>query len=83
MCVNLTMSMTLRFPKEKAMALGGVATGSMNAREAAMVQGSITYSGWILIATACKKHSTGKYMEKLCVYTCVCVCVCMWISSYH
>lgn len=46
------MSMTLSFPKENAMALGGVATGSMKAREAAMVHGSITYSGCILIAMA-------------------------------
>lgn len=46
------MSMTLRFPNAKAMALGGVATGSMNANEAAMVQGSITYSGCILIVVA-------------------------------
>lgn len=37
--------MTLRFPKEKAIALGGVATGSMKAKDAAMVQGSITYRG--------------------------------------
>ncbi|KAK0134984.1 Protein unc-119 A [Merluccius polli] len=36
---NLTMSMTLRFPKEKAMALGGVATGSMKASDAEMVHG--------------------------------------------
>lgn len=42
MYANLTISRTLRFPKEKAMALGGVATGSMKAREAAIVQGSIT-----------------------------------------
>lgn len=42
MYVNLTISRTLRCPKEKAMALGGVATGSMKAREAAMVQGIIT-----------------------------------------
>lgn len=50
--------MTLRFPNEKAMALGGVATGSMKARDAAMVQGSITYRGWIRIAWACKtQHS--------------------------
>lgn len=48
----LTMSMTLRSPKEKAMALGGVATGSIKAREAATVQGSITYSGCSLIAVA-------------------------------
>lgn len=46
------MSTTLRFPKEKAMALGGVATGSIKAREAEMVQGSITYSGCSLIAVA-------------------------------
>lgn len=51
-CINLTMSMTLSFPNEKAMALGGVATGNMKAREAAMVHGSITYSGCILIDTA-------------------------------
>lgn len=46
------MSMTLSFPKENAMALGGVATGSMKAREAAMVHGSITYNGCSLIAVA-------------------------------
>ncbi len=34
------------------MALGGVATGSMKASEAAMVQGNMTYSGCILIAVA-------------------------------
>lgn len=50
--ISLTMSKTLSFPNEKAMALGGVATGNMKAREAAMVHGSITYSGWILIAMA-------------------------------
>ena len=38
----LTISDTLRPPKEKTMALGGVATGSMKAREAARVQGSMT-----------------------------------------
>ena len=61
-CVNLTISRTLSFPKEKAMALGGVATGSMKAREAAMVQGSITYSGCTLIAVAYKtnQHNTVK-----------------------
>lgn len=48
----LTMSMTLRLPKEKAMALGGVATGSIKARLEAKVQGIMTYIGWILIATA-------------------------------
>ena len=34
------------------MALGGVATGSMKASEVAMVHGSITYSGCILMAVA-------------------------------
>lgn len=38
----LTMSDTLRPPKEKTMELGGVATGSMKAREEARVQGSMT-----------------------------------------
>lgn len=38
----LTISDTLRPPKEKLMALGGVATGSMKAREADRVQGSMT-----------------------------------------
>lgn len=42
MYINLTMSRTFRFPYEKTMALGGVATGSMKAREAAIVHGSIT-----------------------------------------
>lgn len=36
------ISDTLRPPKENTMALGGVATGSMKAREAARVQGSMT-----------------------------------------
>lgn len=40
------MSSTFRVPYEKAMALGGVATGSMKAREALMVHGSMTYKGW-------------------------------------
>lgn len=37
------------------MALGGVATGSMKASEAAMVHGNMTYSGCISMAVACKK----------------------------
>lgn len=47
-----TMSSTLRVPYEKAMALGGVATGSMKAMEALMVQGSMTYRGWRFIVVA-------------------------------
>jgi len=38
---GLTMSMTLSFPKANAMALGGVATGSMKASEAEMVHGTM------------------------------------------
>ena len=38
----LTMCVTFRPPNEKAMALGGVATGSMKARELESVQGSMT-----------------------------------------
>lgn len=43
----LTMSETFRYPKEKTMALGGVATGSMKAKEALRVQGIMTYSGFM------------------------------------
>lgn len=39
-------------PYENAMALGGVATGSMKAMEALMVQGSMTYRGWSFIVEA-------------------------------
>jgi len=42
-----TMSDTLRYPEEKTMALGGVATGSMKAKEALRVHGTITYRGFI------------------------------------
>lgn len=45
----LTMSDTLRKPEEKTMALGGVATGSMKAKEALRVQGIMTYRGFKLI----------------------------------
>lgn len=45
----LTMSETLRKPKEKTMALGGVATGNMKAKEALRVQGIITYRGFKLM----------------------------------
>lgn len=45
----LTMSDTLRKPEEKTMALGGVATGSMKAKEALSVQGIMTYSGFRLM----------------------------------
>lgn len=43
------MSDTLRKPEENTMALGGVATGSMKAKEALRVQGIITYRGFKLM----------------------------------
>lgn len=46
---ELTMSDTLRKPEENTMALGGVATGSMKAKEALRVQGIITYRGFKLM----------------------------------
>lgn len=46
---QLTMSDTFRKPEEKTMALGGVATGSMKAKEALRVQGIMTYSGFMPI----------------------------------
>lgn len=46
---GLTMSVTLRIPYEKTMAFGGVATGSMKAKEALRVQGIITYRGFRLM----------------------------------
>ena len=48
------------------MALGGVATGNMKAREAQMVQGSMTYRGCNFIAVACgmDKVTQGSMVEK-------------------
>lgn len=52
------------------MALGGVATGSMKANEAEMVQGNMTYSGCILMAEACiKKKNVHKYLELHTIHT--------------
>ena len=44
---KITMSVILRYPVEKTIALGGVATGNINAKEQAMVAVIIKYSGWI------------------------------------
>ena len=41
------MSMMLIRPYENAMALGGVATGSINANDVAMAVGIMRYSGFI------------------------------------
>jgi len=43
------MSDTFRYPYEKTMAFGGVATGSMKAKDALRVQGIMTYRGLICI----------------------------------
>ncbi len=43
--LTLTMSDIFRYPYEKTMAFGGVATGSMKAKDALRVQGIITYRG--------------------------------------
>jgi len=42
---DLTMSLTLIPPYEKATALGGVAAGNIKANDAAMPDGNIRYSG--------------------------------------
>lgn len=77
--------MTLRFPKEKAMALGGVATGSMKAREAAMVHGSITYSGCILTAMAFNtpRHKNTEEMRVSCASTPVILVQLNFFFLYH
>lgn len=48
----LTMSTVLMFPLSKAMALGGVATGSMNAYEHTTDTGSIRNRGFTPIEVA-------------------------------
>ena len=46
MIPKLTMSRTAMRPYEKAMALGGVATGNMKANDVAMATGIIKYRGF-------------------------------------
>ena len=46
------MSTTLSLPYEKAIALGGVATGNIKAREVEMATGSIRYNGLFPIPSA-------------------------------
>jgi len=45
----LTISLILRKPEPKTTALGGVATGNINAQEAAIVAPTIIIRGWISI----------------------------------
>jgi hypothetical protein len=49
---HLTISKTFKCPDENTIALGGVATGSMKANDAAMVAGIIKYRGFRLAPTA-------------------------------
>lgn len=55
---NHTISDTLRWPPENTMALGGVATGSMNANDVARAAGNIRYRGLTPIPKACKDDNT-------------------------
>ena len=50
----LTISGMLRYPVEKTIALGGVATGNMNANEQDIVAEIIRKRGWIPTVKACK-----------------------------
>jgi len=54
----LTMSATDTYPCANTMALGGEATGNMNANEAAKVTGSIKYSGSMSIVRALNRRGT-------------------------
>ena len=58
---DLTISGILKYPDPKTTAFGGVATGSMNAQEAAEVHATMTIKGSIPKATA-KGAKTGSIM---------------------
>ena len=53
----LTVSMTLTYPYENTIALGGEAAGSMKANEAASAEGNIRYRGFRFKPMACKKNN--------------------------
>jgi hypothetical protein len=54
-CLLLAISETFMFPAAvKVMALGGLATGSINENDVAIVAGNIKYSGWMSISIDCK-----------------------------
>lgn len=59
----LTMSMTLTIPDEKTMALGGVATGNMKAKDVAMAAGNMKKSGLSFKLRDWKKR--GKKLSEL------------------
>ena len=46
------MSTTFSLPKEKAMALGGVATGNIHANQAEIVTGNIRHKGFLPMDSA-------------------------------
>lgn len=86
------MSDTLRKPEENTMALGGVATGSMKAKEALRVQGIITYRGFKLMDW----HWVGKTTESSTLpinwlqwlyfllhflFRCIIIKVCQWFKG--
>ena len=56
---RVTISCIFKCPEPKTTAFGGVATGSMNAQEAATAAPTISPKGWILISKA-KGANTGK-----------------------
>lgn len=60
------ISLTLRCPPEKTMALGGVATGNMKANEQEMAAGSIIYQGWTRSSSA-REAKIGKKMVAVAV----------------
>ena len=50
-----TVSITLTYPYENTIALGGEAAGSMKANEAARAEGNIRYRGFWFKPMACKR----------------------------
>lgn len=50
-------------PRSYTIALGGVAAGSMNEKEHAIVTGMAKYSGWTWRANACKKNERERETE--------------------
>ena len=62
--MTITVSVVNRRPVPKAIAFGGVATGSMKLSEQAIVAGSVRYNGWTQIRSASLFNSgTNKAQE--------------------
>ena len=61
---NLTISLTVIYPVANTIAFGGVATGSMNAKDVAMAHGNIKYKGFSCKRTACTdKEESNTYLH--------------------